>query len=246
MGGFLTHSFQDSAAIAGDAEAMRRRAAVSGYLYFPGLLEADMILNVRQQVAEVCQELGWLAEGRPPAEAITRPGMRIGDYNDPNYVKLAQKVLPLPGFGELGRHPAIIEVLEKLFGRQVEAGLGDVCRVFGPGWPELATKPHQDHFYVGGTAELWTVWLPLGDCPAELGGLAVLPGSHRQGLLDHSGEGDAKYVAAIPEDAAWAFGDYACGDVIMFNSLTLHRAGPNLTADRLRLSADYRYRPQAG
>jgi len=30
----------------------------------------------------------------------------------------------------------------------------------------------------------------------------------------------------------------------MFNSLTLHRAAPNLTPDRLRLSADYRYRPQ--
>lgn len=246
MGAFLTQAFQDSAAIADDAEALQRRAAESGYLYISGLLEAGLIFDVRQQVAEICQELGWLAEGRPAAEAIARPGIRIGDYGDPDYVKLAQQVLPLPAFGELGRHPAIIGVLEMLFGCSVEAGLGDVCRVFSPGWPELATKPHQDHYYVGGTAGLWTVWVPLGTCPAELGGLAVLPGSHRQGLLEHTGEGDAKYVAAIPEDAAWAFGDYACGDVIMFNSLTLHRAGPNLTSDRLRLSADYRYRPQAG
>lgn len=244
MGPFLTQTFQDSAVIAGEAHSLRRRAAGSGYLYFSGLLEAETIFDVRQQVVAICQELGWLADGRPAKEAIARPGVRIGDYDDPNYLKMAQQVLPLPAFLELSRHPAIVGVLKKLFGCPVEAGLGDVCRVFGPGWPALATPPHQDQYYVEGAADLWTVWLPLGDCPVELGGLAVLPGSHRMGLLDHSGEGVGKYVASIPKDAAWAFGDYACGDVIMFSGLTLHRAGPNLTADRLRLSADFRYRPQ--
>jgi len=241
---FPTQSFLDSAAIAGDAKALRSRAAESGYLYFSGLLEPGPILDLRQQVTAICQDLGWLVDDRDPEEAIVRPGLRIGDYNDPETIKLAQQALPLPAFGELGRHPAITGVLEKLFGAPVVTDQGAVCRAFGPGSPELATKPHQEHFYVRGATDLWNVWLPLGDCPAELGGLAVLPGSHQEGLLEHVGEDIAKYVAAIPEEAPWSFGDYACGDVLMFNSLTLHRAAPNLSSDRLRLSADYRYRPQ--
>ena len=44
MSAFPTQPFLDSAAIAGDAEALRQRAAESGYLYFSGLLEpADTV-----------------------------------------------------------------------------------------------------------------------------------------------------------------------------------------------------------
>lgn len=243
MPDFLTEPFVDSAPIAGDAVALQQRAAESGYLYFPGLLPAATVMEMRLHVTAGCQELSWLVDDRPPEEAIVRPGQHIGHYDDPDYLKLAQHVLSEPGFAELGRHPAIIAVLEKLHGRPVETDLGAVIRAFGPGQPALATRPHQEHFYVGGSTELWTAWLPLGDCPAALGGLAVLPASHRQGSLEHIGETSAKYVANIPEDATWAFGDYACGDVLMFNCLTLHQAAPNLTADRLRLSADFRYRP---
>jgi ectoine hydroxylase-related dioxygenase (phytanoyl-CoA dioxygenase family) len=35
----------------------------------------------------------------------------------------------------------------------------------------------------------------------------------------------------------------AAGDVLTFHSHTVHRALPNRTADRMRLSADFRYQP---
>jgi hypothetical protein len=38
----------------------------------------------------------------------------------------------------------------------------------------------------------------------------------------------------------WLGDDIAAGDVIIFHSLLVHRAGPNLS-DRLRLSVDFRY-----
>jgi hypothetical protein len=70
----------------------------------------------------------------------------------------------------------------------------------------------------------------------------VSPASHHQGALEHAGEGLGKQMVGMGDDAAWATANYRCGDVVMFNSLTVHRAGDNLT-NRLRISADYRYQP---
>ena len=112
-----------------------------------------------------------------------------------------------------------------------------------PHTPEFTTPPHQDHYYVRGSTELWTAWLPLDDCPAEQGGLAVLPRSHTRGLLPHAGEGPGRQGATVPDDSEWATSDYACGDVLLFHCLTVHRALHNLTLNRLRISVDYRYQP---
>lgn len=39
----------------------------------------------------------------------------------------------------------------------------------------------------------------------------------------------------------WRNQDMKEGDVILFHSLTVHAARPNITADSLRVSVDYRY-----
>ena len=109
--------------------------------------------------------------------------------------------------------------------------------------PHLTTPPHQDHWYTGGTTNLWTAWIPLTDAPLELGPLAVLPGSHQGGLLPHRGQGDGRQGVDVADDAAFAAAPLAAGDAILFNCLTVHRALPNVTPDRVRLSVDYRYQP---
>ena len=50
--------------------------------------------------------------------------------------------------------------------------------------PGGATGAHLDWVYMGrGTPNLVTVWIPLGDVPLQLGGLAVLAGSNCAGML---------------------------------------------------------------
>jgi Phytanoyl-CoA dioxygenase (PhyH) len=39
----------------------------------------------------------------------------------------------------------------------------------------------------------------------------------------------------------WHTSDYHAGDVLIFHSMLVHKALPNLTNDLLRLSVDYRY-----
>jgi hypothetical protein len=245
MAHFASQPFADASLLIGDPAGLRETAAEQGYLYFPGLIETGTVRQLRSRVLTVCRELGWLAPGRPEAQGIARPDIKIGDYEDPNYLALLQRIMPLPEFTALGRHAGTLDILEKLFGGPVEGDKGSVLRVFSPHHPELATPAHQDRYYLHNMPDLWTVWQPLGACPAEMGGLAVLPGSHREGILAHDGEGIGDHILTIAEEAVWATGDYGWGDVLMFNNLTVHRAGVNRSI-RLRLSADYRYRPKQG
>jgi putative sterol carrier protein len=104
-------------------------------------------------------------------------------------------------------------------------------------WPNsMSTTPgiyvHQD-FVVEGVPDMFTSWVPLVDCPAELGGLAILTGSQNHGIVARLGQVD-------PADDAWAGTDYRVGDVLVFHCLTAHGALPNRTT-ALRLSVDYRW-----
>jgi Phytanoyl-CoA dioxygenase (PhyH) len=229
----------------GDPDALRHEADQQGYLFLRGLLLPDDVLALRARVLEACREIGWLDEAAPAADGVVRRGARLGAYDDA-WTDLQCRVLPSPEFARLREHPAVIGILADIYRGEVVSGRGDTCRVFSPGCPELTTLPHQDHHYVRGDPALWTVWVPLGDCPRALGGLAVLPASHRTGLWPHAEEGSGRQGVDVGPDVVWAGADYRCGDVLMFNGLTVHRALENRTVDRLRISADFRYEPLGG
>src|SRR6185436_19663466 len=119
----------------------------------------------------------------------------------------------------------------------------DICRLAMPSATHQTTPAHQDHWYTGGTTNLWTVWIALSEMPLELGPLAVLPGSHANGLLPHAGRGAGRQGVAVIDDWQFAAAPLAAGDAILFNCLTVHRALPNVTRHHVRLSVDYRYQP---
>jgi ectoine hydroxylase-related dioxygenase (phytanoyl-CoA dioxygenase family) len=209
------------------------RAARDGYVLERGVLDVECVLALRRRVLDVCARFGWVAAG---SDVVAHRGVRLGAY-DEQWVALQQEISLLPEFAALGREPAIFRTLEEILQAPVRGGVGSVCRVTSPAGRDLATPPHQDRHFIGGET-FWTVWIPLGDCPRELGGLDVLPGSHRDGLREH-GPDDA---VDVPGEGVWLGADYLCGDALFFHCLTLHRARPNETRDRVRLSADFRYR----
>jgi len=239
---FRIEPFTESSALLDDPEALRREASEEGYLFFRGLVEPERLLALRRAVLGLCDKHGWLAPGAPLMNGLAREGIRLGAYDDKRWIAFLCEVLPLPAFRELGLHPRILRVLEAMYGEPAVPHQGDLCRVVAPATPEFTTLPHQDHYYLRGSDRVWTAWLPLGDCPVELGGLAVLPRSHRDGLLAHAGAGSGTRGVEITGDRTWAMSDLNAGDVVLSSCLTVHRAGDNLT-DRLRISVDYRYQP---
>ena len=55
------------------------------------------------------------------------------------------------------------------------------------------------------------------------------------------GRRQAKVPRKMLEELRWVTTDFAAGDVLIFNSLTVHAALHNVTEFDLRLSVDYRY-----
>jgi ectoine hydroxylase-related dioxygenase (phytanoyl-CoA dioxygenase family) len=236
----------DSAPLAGDPGALRSRAERDGCLFLRGVPGAEAVAPLAALVREVAQEFGFVRPGAAGRAAPrVRPGAALSGtgYDDPRWLALQERVLPDPRFAAVGDHPALLRVIEILLGEPPLTRRGDICRIALPGAPHLTTPPHQDHWYTGGTTRLWTAWIALTDAPLELGPLAVLPGSHRHGLLPHHGQGDGRQGVDVADDAEFAAAPLAAGDAILFNCLTVHRALPNVTPDRVRLSVDYRYQP---
>ena len=76
-----------------------------------------------------------------------------------------------------------------------------------------------------------------------MGGLSVLTGSHKFGVLPVSrslGAGGLRaHFQKIGGD--WVSSPFELGDLLLFHSHTVHKGLPNLSGNRLRLSVDYRY-----
>jgi hypothetical protein len=144
-------------------------------------------------------------------------------------------------------------MIEKIMDGPAMPFLHQVVRLWFPKYTKYTTPIHQDFVHFQGHFDNLTAWAPIGNCPIELGGLAVIPGSHKVAkVLDHHfalGAGGLnidvdKETARHPEiTGGWYTTNYEVGDCLIFPALTIHKALPNVTQDQMRASLDNRYNP---
>ena len=239
--------FEDSTPLLDDAAALRQRMDRDGFFYFRGLFSRETVLDLRRQILLVCQKYGWLAPGAELMDGIADPSAeQMEPFCGVGVTREAYAdVYRLEAFHRLAQHPAIMGLMQKLMGETVLPHPRHIARLMFPTKANAPTPPHQDHIFIQGSKTVFTCWLPLGDCSEALGGLRVMRGSHRLGVLPvRAAEGaGGRTVILDGVEQEWCHGDFAAGDVLVFHSLTVHRAVPNVLKDHLRLSVDYRYQP---
>ncbi len=167
---------------------------------------------------------------------------------DQEYMAVYKHVLKLPTLLAVPEDRAYLDLIGKIVDGERLLHRLRIARLTFPQNVAQTTAAHQDHWYIRGTPATYTIWTPLGDCPMTLGGLAVLPKSHKSGFIEHRLHAEKKYAGhglgedQMPEvEQSWVAGDFAVGDFIVFHSYTIHKALPNFSGDRLRLSTDNRY-----
>jgi hypothetical protein len=231
--------YTDSTSIAGDRDALRRRLREDGFLFFRRLIPSQTVHGVREDVLTALDESGWLEPGSAATEA--RPGPTVRREGQPDFFGGYTNVQRRPSFHRLAHAPELVSVLRTLVADDLLVHPQKIARMSFPN-SAFTTPPHQDFRYIQGTTDVFTAWMPLSACPPELGGLRALGGSHTRGLLPtHRAQGAGGLAVDVPDDDTdWATTDYEPGDVLVFHSLTVHGALPNVS-DRLRLSVDYRY-----
>jgi ectoine hydroxylase-related dioxygenase (phytanoyl-CoA dioxygenase family) len=232
-----------------DKQRLRQRMASDGYLFFRRLIDAQRLLDLRAQMMAVLQAAGWIKAGTNPTLGIATEGVQCTE-GDLEYSDVYHQVYRLQSFHETGHCREIMETVEKIQGCPMLAQPQKVARLWFPNYTHHTTPTHQDFVHFQGSYDNLTCWSPIGDCPRELGGLAVLKGSHKIAtVLDHHfslGAGSLHLDPAHHNDLSdeWLTTDYEIGDTLIFPALTIHKALPNLTDDRLRISLDNRYQRQ--
>lgn len=228
--------FEDSRVLLHQPEALRQRMQEAGYLFISELIPRDEANALYEAIMRICREQGWaddqnLALGEPRLEG------------QEGWWEVYDRVQCLEEFHALAHHPNILRVVEAIVQEPVLVHPRNIARITFPATAHYTTPPHQDYPLIQGTPDTYTVWIPLSDCPIELGGLAILPSSHQAGLLPvhrASGPGGLS-VDTTRWEKEWRAQDMRAGDALIFHSYSIHRALVNLSQRRLRVSVDYRY-----
>lgn len=234
------HPFVDSSNIAHDPEALAERMRRDGYLFMPGLLPRAAVANVQQQVGAIVRDAGWLQRGQPVALAEADAAGFCVDPQ-PAYLEVLRRINRLEDYHALKHHPVLIGFLERLLGGEILAHPRVLMRNIFPAREEFTTKSHQDYPNVQGTTEVYTAWMPLIDCPMDVGPLQVATGTHHGEIYDfHIGTGAGGIEITEPFPGRWVSGPFRQGDVLFFHSLAVHKGVPNRST-KLRMSMDVRY-----
>jgi 1-deoxypentalenic acid 11beta-hydroxylase len=234
--------FTTSNDLLGDYPAMERRHDEDGYLFFTDVLDEESVTRVREDFMRVLVDQGVVRAG---ASQPVATGMGVEAVDD-NELYALESYLELCGSDQLR------DLLCRVFGEGVFVYRGTNIRYALPHDDLHVTPAHQDHFFVGPNDDFRTVWIPLMKIDETVGGLAVARGSHKTGLREHVEHEDAesyvflgrkqKGVPLAVVDEEWLTADYEPRQVLVFHSLTLHRALPN-RSDLVRLSLDARCQP---
>jgi len=237
--------FRELQACDAESNSLREEIETRGYALIRDLLPREELVRVLTDVTQILDKAGWLLPGFDPLERVAKISVACGDP-DPSFKQAYQQVFNLESFHSLPHHPALRRVMEMIVGDRLLVHPKPIGRLIFPNCERLTTHAHQDYRFMGGDAECFTVWIPLHDCPTAVGPLRILEGSHRFGFQRH--EDENLHVPEIPDGSAiggdWVGGDINAGDVLMFHSLTVHAASPNLS-NRLRISLDCRFQDHA-
>ncbi len=246
-----------SSELLGQPVALRARMAEDGYLFLPGYLHRDEVLDARLAILVRLAEEDRLDGFSPLMDAIPGKAGHVGLRPDLAKCEELQRLLYAG---------PMLDLYQQFLGGPVLHFDFTWLRVVGPG---RATQPHCDIVFMGrGTRRLYTSWTPLGDISTQMGGLMVLEGSHRLDRIHETyGQKDVDRYCSNRADAdawvsgekrwggwlaqnpvklrdrlggRWLTGDFRAGDVLIFGMDTIHASLDNQT-DALRLSCDSRY-----
>jgi len=222
-------------------QSLQQELGSRGYALIRNLLPYADVSNLLDDVTQILSSAGWLLPGNHPLERIANVGAACGDP-DPSFKQTYRKVFNLESFHAFPHNPSLTRVMKMVVGEQLLIHPKAIGRLIFPNCDRLTVHPHQDYRFMNGDPECYTVWIPLHDCPTDVGPLQILEGSHRFGFQKHKDEN--LHVPEIPVGAAmgdeWVGGQINAGDVLIFHSLTVHAASPN-RSDKLRITLDCRF-----
>lgn len=242
-------------------EVLQRRYQEQGYLWLRGFLPREDVLGYRRLFFTAFKALGMIKGDA--LEAV------YGGQETPDLVsKILMEQVRSATYESFCLQPKLVHFLDAFLHGPSYLHKRKIIRYTKPGDPN-ATGAHYDLVYLrAGTDRFCTVWIPIGDCPVEMGGLVYLEGSHAKGQ-DMEAKYNRKNTDLSPQErisaynkhmsqegwiskdlpgladrfqSRWLIADYQAGDILLHSPYMIHAATINNDPlGRLRLSTDIRY-----
>jgi hypothetical protein len=207
---------------------------------------------------------GFLSEEeiRPFYEEITAIGRRLVGpdfdfwkgsalFTPENQSLLYDALRYLPALYLTSSNPRLLELCRSV-GIEFPAVMGSCnMRLDRPGDGTHLFKWHQDTLYLLGSSNAVTIWIPLGRVDAHYGTIAVIPGSHTNGVYPFKKISDKEVFAHVPlfqrdlaldvtvDERSEVVLEAAPGDIVIFRQMLLHRSLPNVS-DSIRWTCQVR------
>lgn len=223
-----------------------------GYLHLKNAVDLLLILSMKK----TCHDVVW---------SIVHTLQDEGDPIDPCGCSEEQMLMGLSvenrmRFGRGWRHliatkaiydlhlaPGLIAALKDLIGQEIIGTPAFNGRPNVPGDALFTVPWHQDQGYYGPEAigcTLITAWLPIVSVKRDMGAMQVIRGSHKWDYIPHAtGKNKGGFLETekfnFQEEDVLTF-EMEPGDVLLFNSMTMHRSVANVS-DQVRWSVDLRF-----
>jgi ectoine hydroxylase-related dioxygenase (phytanoyl-CoA dioxygenase family) len=219
-----------------------------GYLKLERLLTPEEVASVREGLDDVLHgRVRW------PARCFQHldPARWQAPSGDPMPEGIQQPAAQDVRFQRIADHPRLVAVMQALVGPGAVRYTDQVILKS----PSLspATFFHQDGFYWRNTPEKTVnCWIALDDADVANGCLCFMPGSHRDGLVEHEAYCDEPVLhhgqtgrpfqrLRIPLDRVDFTGEaaepVAAGGCLLFTKYTWHRSDPNRSSQHRRAYA---------
>jgi 1-deoxypentalenic acid 11beta-hydroxylase len=232
--------FRESTQYLGEPKQLNAIFDEDGYVFFRGVLQG--VEQVKHDFVRILQQQG-----------AVKPGVSEPLWSEASLEQIDDNELyRAPSCAELFENSHNLRIFEQIFGEPVFVFNSPTVRYALPRDTQHVSPPHQDYFFVRINRSFRTFWIPLMDIDEEVGGLAIAPGIHKRGLVNHV-EADQVYsyifrgrkqmgirLQDVPKP--WFTTNYRTGDLLVFHNLMVHWALPN-RSDRIRLSIDNRCAP---
>jgi hypothetical protein len=243
---------RDSTGLRYDTGRLRERYRQDGYLLLRGVLPESRVWRLRAEYFATFPA-AYFKQGTERSAGVYsgHPPVGLPPYGVPGHP--AHDFVRGRVFAEFTAQPGLEGLARALLGAPVALVPRKVLRHFDASSKE-ATRAHVDRAYPSGAdSDLVTMWIPLGDCPVETGGLVYLEGSHRlaPGAVDRP-----RTVTDRPHDrrpfshdlawtartlgGRWLWTDFRAGDVALHCPDLVHASLDTVT-ETMRLSTDIRF-----
>jgi hypothetical protein len=214
---------------------MREKFVELGYHVGRNLINPEVIEDVRQEIIDV---FSFYAKIKINDQAI----MELFSKDFEGFHGCAQVCQNLISLNNLGCSECITETLKELGIRHPTINTRPLVSFSSAKTAKNSsywkTPPHQDWPSCQGSINGMTVWVPLVNIDSPIGPLEVIPRSHLFGYLEH-GDKDVPFLTDVQQSEFLPI-PMQVGDVLFFNTFTIHRSGENVT-DKIRLTTHFRY-----